>query len=197
MLLLTFVGGFVGAASWLMGRLVAAVVGGAGPGVAGGRLLLGVGFFPNLVAGASALSVGATLTGGARTALGGVERGPIDHLSLIDAGGPWYAWLLLVVPPLVCFVCGAAARRHLPIGAGAAGVLAAAGGTYALCMAALAALAGVRMWGAGGGEAGISADVVEVFVLALAWGAGLGAAGWIAGYRPVLRGELTPRRRLR
>jgi hypothetical protein len=179
MLLLTFAGAGVGLSLWLVARVLSAATGAPGPAGALGTVLVAVIFLPNLLSGAVALSMGASITTGAHMALGGVARQSTASLSLLDGGGPWYLAVLLVVPPLACFLSGAAARRHLGDGRPAP-VLTGAAVTYSACLTGLVALSGVTVAGPTGAEAGVGAEVAETATLALAWAGLLGSAGWLS-----------------
>jgi hypothetical protein len=154
---------------------------GFGWGEAFAALIYMVSFAPNVVISVIAIALGAPVEVGAQVTVDGRVAGPLTDVSLFSDHLPWFAFVLLAIPLIACFVGGYSARRTTRISGQGVGVLGLAALLFAFVLADLAVLADARL-GAGlvrsRGFALIAPNPAFVFVLALAWAAVVGFVGW-------------------
>jgi hypothetical protein len=167
------------------------LAGGATPRPSAGGVVAGLifvlAFLPNLAASLLALALGASVEVGARVFLQGRALGPVRQFSLVDWGGaatPWFVWALVLIPTFACLLGGFAARRNSVAPSRVPEVLGAAAATFALPLAAVAALSPARL-GAGllsrRGFAHVAPDAWGTLFWALLWAALVGFVGWKVG----------------
>lgn len=175
----------VGALLWI---IIALARGAPGPGFTIGDALAGIiylaAFLPNVLTTMAALSMGAPIEAGAQVTLRGRSVGALQELSIFqwgDAGAPWFALFLLLIPLGACVLGGFSARRSAERPAAMLEVLGSAALTLAVVLGSLSVLARARL-GAGlvreSGFALIAPDAVAVTFLALLWAAAGGWLGW-------------------
>ncbi|MFN2387998.1 MAG: hypothetical protein ABR575_00105 [Actinomycetota bacterium] len=185
MLVVALALGAAGALLWVIAALTRGVPPDLGAGDAVGGMILFAALLPNVVMWVLGVALGAPLLIGAGVTARGRVLGPLRELSLFDwgaRGAPGLAWMLLVIPLIACAAGGIAARRAADPGDDPIVVTAAAVGTFAVPLFALAWLAEARL-GPGliarRAFATVAVDPWAALVLASLWA---GVVGWAASY---------------
>jgi hypothetical protein len=150
-------------------------------------VILLVAFAPNVSVSMLALALGSPVEVGGRISIAGREFGRLVEYSLQRWGPgdpPWYAFGLLLIPALACFLAGWVAHRNAQDRGAVLEVVGLGALMFALAILVLGSLGDASL-GAGllgrRGIARVAPDAPIAAVLACGWAAALGFAGWKLG----------------